>query len=91
MNFPYLKVFSYIKEYSLDIFSYFSLEFHSCNLKQLIFQSKFSGTRKFTLRYQQFEINFNFEIWRADCITNRAKSENLTNVNTDNNAGKSNI
>ena len=32
--------------------SYFSLHFNSCYLKQLIPQSKFSGTRKFTLRYQ---------------------------------------
>ena len=30
--------------------------------------SKFSGTRKFTLRYWKFEINFNFEISRFHCI-----------------------
>ena len=33
----------------------------------LISQSKFSGTRKFTLRFQKFGMNFDFEISRADC------------------------
>ena len=39
-----------------------------CNLKLLVPQSKFSGTRKFTLRYQLFEMNFDFEISRVDFI-----------------------
>ena len=34
----------------------------------MISQSKFSGTRKFTLRYQLFGMIFNFEISRVDCI-----------------------
>ena len=33
-------------------FFLFSLHFISCYLKLLLAQSKFSGTRKFTLRYQ---------------------------------------
>ena len=36
------------------------------NLKLLVSQSKFSGTRKFTLRYQYFGMNFDFEISRVD-------------------------
>ena len=32
------------------------------HLKLLISQSKFSGTRKFTLRYQQFGMNLDFDI-----------------------------
>ena len=35
--------------------------------KLLVSPSKFSGTRKFTLRYQKFELNFDFEISRAEC------------------------
>ena len=30
-------------------------------------QSKFSGTRKFTLRYQKFRIIFDIDISRVDC------------------------
>ena len=43
------------------------LEFHlkTFCLKLLISQSKFSGARKFTLRYQQFETNFVFKILRV--------------------------
>ena len=44
-----------------------SLNFNSCHLKQLKSQSKFSGTRKFTLKYQKFEKNFDFEISRVAC------------------------
>ena len=36
------------------------------DLKLLVSQSKFSGTRKLTLRYQSFKINFDFEISQAD-------------------------
>ena len=39
--------------------------------KLLIFQSKFSGTRKFTLKYQDFEMNFDFEISRVVWINNK--------------------
>ena len=35
----------------------FSLNFNFCYLKLVISQSKFSGTRKFTLRYQLFELS----------------------------------
>ena len=86
----YLKVPSYIKEYSGDTFRnsfhsstsnysypkvtlgrfigrvsswYLELEVH---FKLLISQSKFSGTRKFTLRYHLFEMDFDLEISRAD-------------------------
>ena len=45
-----------------------SLRFNSRYLKLLVFQSKVSGTRKFTLRYQEFEININLEISRVDRI-----------------------
>ena len=38
--------------YILDTFPTFYLHFNSCFLKLLISQSKFYGTRKFTLRYQ---------------------------------------
>ena len=31
-------------------------------------QSKFSGTRKVTLRYQKFGMKIDFEISRVDCI-----------------------
>ena len=34
--------------------------------KLLLSQSKFSETRKFSLRYQYFSMNFDFEISRAD-------------------------
>ena len=37
-------------------------------IQQLISQSKFSGTRKFTLRYQWFGVKFDFEISGVDCI-----------------------
>ena len=37
-------------------------QFSSFYLKLLISQSKFSGTRKFTLRYQYLEMNFNFDL-----------------------------
>ena len=36
--------------------------------------SKFSGTRKFTLRYLKFEMSFDFEISRADCTEVHYKS-----------------
>ena len=45
----------------------FYVHSNSCYLKILISQSKFSGTRKFTLRYQYFEMIIDFEISRADC------------------------
>ena len=41
-----------IKEYSLDTVHTFCLHLNSCCIKLLLSQSKFSGTRKFTLRYQ---------------------------------------
>ena len=56
----------YIKEYSLDTFPNFHLNFNFCYLKLMICQSKFSGTRKFTLRYQYFGMNFCSEIPRDD-------------------------
>ena len=49
------------------LFSYFHLHFKSSHLKLLISQSKFSGTRKFILKYQQSGMNFDFEISRVDC------------------------
>ena len=36
------------------------LHFNFCFLKVLISQSKFSGLRKFTLRYQYFELVLNY-------------------------------
>ena len=45
------------------------LHWNPCCLKLLVFKSKFSGTRKFTLRYQYFRMNFDFEILRVDCIS----------------------
>ena len=46
---------------------YFYLHFSICYFKLLIPQSKFSGTRKFTLRYQQFGKTVDFELLRVDC------------------------
>ena len=40
---------------------------HSCYLKLMISESKFSGTRKFTSRYYEFGMTFDFEITRLDC------------------------
>ena len=48
----------YQRRHNLYCWFYFNL-FH---LKVLIPPSKFSGTRKFTLRYQWFEMNFEFEV-----------------------------
>ena len=59
----YIKVPSYIKEYSFHTFP----TFNSFYLKPLVSQSKFSGTRKFTLRYQWAWISFDQEISRG-CI-----------------------
>ena len=42
--------------------------------KLLISQSKFSGTRKFTLKYQLFGINFDFEISIVDCSLFKRRS-----------------
>ena len=44
----------------------FFLHFNSFHLKLLVSQSKFSGTRKFTLRYQYFELNSDFEVLIVD-------------------------
>ena len=38
-------------------------------------QSKFSGTRKFTLRYQLLEINFDVDISRLYCVVKPVKKE----------------
>ena len=46
----------------------FYLHFNSSTLKLLIFQRKFSRIRKFTFRYEQFGMNFDFEISRVDCM-----------------------
>ena len=43
-----------------------ALQFDSGYLKLLISQNKFSGSRKIILRYQQFEMNIDFEISRVD-------------------------
>ena len=40
----------------------FYFHFSCYYLKLLTSQSKFSGTRKFALRYQQFGMNFDFDI-----------------------------
>ena len=66
--------------------SHLSLHFKSCYLKLLISQSKFSGTRKFTLRYQQFEIGFDSEVSRIDCNSqfNRASSSEGANRESQN-------
>ena len=47
---------------------FFIFHFNSLYLKLLISQRKFSGTRKFPLRYQWFGMNFDFEISRTDHI-----------------------
>ena len=51
------------------LISYFYLHFKSCYPKLLISQSKLSGTRKFTLRYQLFGMNFDFKISIVDCFS----------------------
>ena len=57
----------------VDCITYFIyIIINSCFLKLLISQSKFSGNRKFTMRYQQFGMNFKFEISRVERISNRA-------------------
>ena len=43
--------------------------FNSSHIKLLISQSKFSGTRNFSLSYQLFGMNFEFEISRVDVYT----------------------
>ena len=48
--------------------SLFYLHSNSCSLKLLISQSKFSGTRKFTLRYHKFVMSVDFEISIVDCM-----------------------
>ena len=45
---------------------YFHLHFNFCYLKLLVFQSAVSGTRKLTLRYQWFEMKFDFDISGVD-------------------------
>ena len=68
----YLKVASYFKEYNLgeiSISCHSSLPRFSKYHRIHVTQRKFSGTRTFTLRYQQFV--FDFKISRADCISNR--------------------
>ena len=52
----------------LAVLSAIGLNFNSSYLRILVSQSKFSVTRKFTLRYQQFGMSFNFEISRVGCI-----------------------
>ena len=42
----------YLREHNSDTSPTFLRQFNYCYLKLLISQSKFSGTRKFTLRYQ---------------------------------------
>ena len=46
----------------------FYIHFNFFYLKLLISQNKFSGTRKLTLRYQKFSMNFDFEILRFNYI-----------------------
>ena len=48
--------------------SYYKFGLNSFYLKLLISQSKFSGHRKFTLRYQLFWVNFNFEISKMNVL-----------------------
>ena len=55
-----------IKEYNLDTFPTFCSHFNSFYLKLLLYQSKFSGIRKFTLGYQQFGMKIGFDISRVD-------------------------
>ena len=51
-----------------DQISIFYLHFNFYNTKLLISQSKFSGIRKFTLRYQYSGMNFHFEISKVDFV-----------------------
>ena len=51
----------------MDTFSSVSLRFSPCNSSLLISKSKFSGNRKFTLRYQWVEKNLDFKMSRVDC------------------------
>ena len=50
----YLHLLSCIKEYSSTAFHIFLFFFNSGYLKQVLSQSKFSGSRKLNLRYQNF-------------------------------------
>ena len=58
-------VFEPLKFYCI---SYFSSHLNSYCPKLLVSHSKFSGTRKFTLRYQWFETNFYFDLSRITYI-----------------------
>ena len=62
----------------------FYLHFNSCYLKLLLSQSKFSAIRKFTLRYQWFGKNFNFEITRVGSIRNYFIIIGIENNNNNN-------
>ena len=55
---------------SYSYFEHFSILFTSELLlsQLLISQSKFSGARKFTLRYRYFGTNSDFEISRVNCL-----------------------
>ena len=67
LDIPSLITQSIVSKNTVRTFSY--LYFNSCHLKLLISQSKFSGTREFTLRYQQFEMYLQFEISRVGYIS----------------------
>ena len=56
----YLNVPSYIREHNLNLFLFFYFHFINLYLKLLLSQSKFSGSRKFTLRYRWFGMKYDF-------------------------------
>ena len=57
----------FYKTISFGHISCFYFHLNSCYLFSVC-QSILSGTKKFTLRYQYFGMNFNSEISRFDCI-----------------------
>ena len=52
---------------------HFHFSFYSFDIKLLISLSKFSGSRKSTLRYQQFWTNFHLGISRVDTVIDIVK------------------
>ena len=54
-----------------------SLDLNSYCLGPLLSHNKFIGTRKFTMRYERFKMNCDFEIFRVDCITLVIKFKDL--------------
>ena len=66
INFRYLKHLMCQKNLSLDTFL-LSFTYQHLLSQTTCISNKFSGTRKFTLRYHQFGMTFDFAVSRVDC------------------------